>query len=85
MGKHLDGKALSYYGAHFVVLISAITFLTGYWFLGKSNGEAECTTPIADQVKHYGGGVAGVTLGVILYLMAKWVLSDTSKTCVYLK
>lgn len=85
MGVALEGKGLSFFGAQFLVLVATIVFLTGYWFLGKSSGEKECSTPIEQQVQNYGGGVAGIIIGIMLYVMSKWVIHQSSKSCVLYK
>jgi hypothetical protein len=55
--------------ATILISIGIIIFLIGYWFLGKSRGESECKDKPDSLDRNYGGGIAGIVIGIILMLV----------------
>uniref|UniRef100_A0A6C0E0W5 Uncharacterized protein n=1 Tax=viral metagenome TaxID=1070528 RepID=A0A6C0E0W5_9ZZZZ len=51
-------------------LVGLVVFLTGYFFLGKSQAEAECKEPNREYFSNpnFTGGFAGVAIGVIFII-----------------
>lgn len=52
-----------------LISIGIIIFLVGYWFLGKSTGEDECSTKPESLNKNFGGGIAGIVFGIIFMIV----------------
>lgn len=54
-----------------IIILGFVIFLIGYWFLGKSSGEQECPTPIKSA--NYGGGIAGIVIGIIFMISGSFM------------
>jgi uncharacterized membrane protein len=50
------------------IIIGIVIFLTGYWFLGKSSGQNDCKDKPENTNSNYGGGIAGIVIGIILMI-----------------
>lgn len=50
------------------IVIGIIVFLIGYWFLGKSSGQNDCKDKPENINSNYGGGIAGIVIGLILMI-----------------
>ncbi len=48
-----------------LILSGLISFLTGYFFLGKVQGQNDCSTKPESTDSNYKGGIAGVVIGII--------------------
>lgn len=49
-----------------LILVGIITFLTGYYFKGKADGQTECGVGKPDNHETVNnGGIAGIALGII--------------------
>lgn len=51
------------------IVVGIIIFLVGYWFLGKSTGQNECKDKLESTSLNYGGGIAGIVIGIILMIV----------------
>ena len=51
------------------IVAGIIIFLVGYWFLGKSVGQNECKDKSESASLNYGGGIAGIVIGIILMIV----------------
>jgi len=51
------------------IVAGIIIFLVGYWFLGKSVGQNECKDKSESTRSNYGGGIAGIVIGIILMIV----------------
>jgi putative Mn2+ efflux pump MntP len=51
------------------IVTGIIIFLVGYWFLGKSVGQNECKDKSESTRSNYGGGIAGIVIGIILMIV----------------
>jgi amino acid transporter len=51
-----------------IIIVGLITFLIGYWFLGKSSGEKECNPPVSSSGNTVGGWI-GILLGLIIMII----------------
>jgi hypothetical protein len=56
-----------------LLVVGIAVFLTGYWFMGKSQGEYECTPPAGKAEINKGGGIAGLVLGSVLILFGMFI------------
>ena len=52
-----------------LISVGLIVFLVGYWFLPLSYGEKECNPVPASQERNFGGGIAGVVIGLLLLII----------------
>jgi len=50
------------------ILLGIIIFLIGYWYFGKSMGQYDCKEKPENTTMNYGGGIAGIVIGIILML-----------------
>lgn len=64
---------------HIVLIILGLSiFLTGYWYLAKSSGERECTTPIASSSLNFILGWINLLLGIIIVFIAYYLIKTTT-------
>jgi ABC-type phosphate transport system permease subunit len=56
-----------------LLFIGIAVFLTGYWFMGKSQGEFECNPPAGKAETNKGGGIAGLVIGSVFMLFGMFV------------
>ncbi len=61
------------------IIVGIIVFLIGYWYLGKSSGQNDCREKPENTSTNYGGGIAGIVIGLILMLTGL-VINFTSKS-----
>jgi hypothetical protein len=52
-----------------MILLGLVSFLTGYFFVGKSNGQVECSPVPGNQQANNIGGLVGSVLGAFLVLV----------------
>ena len=50
------------------IIVGIIVFLIGYWYLGKSSGQKDCKDQPETTSSNYGGGIAGIVIGIILMI-----------------
>lgn len=63
------------------ITIGIIIFLVGYWFTGKSSGQKECKEKPENTDLNYGGGIAGIVIGLILMIAGLFInLSSATPT-----
>lgn len=55
-------------GGTSTIIAGIIIFLVGHWFLGKSYGQNECNEKPQSTNVNYGGGIAGIVIGIILMI-----------------
>ncbi len=52
-----------------LILLGLISFFTGYFFLGKAQGQNDCTEKPASTDNNYKGGIAGIVIGIFFILI----------------
>lgn len=50
-----------------LIVVGIIIFLVGYWFVGRSQGEEQCSPPL--QTANKAGGIAGIVFGLIFMIV----------------
>jgi putative Mn2+ efflux pump MntP len=62
------------------IIAGIIIFLIGYWFLGKSYGQTDCKDIPDTTNVNYGGGMAGIFIGIILMITGLVINFSTTTT-----
>ena len=51
-----------------LIVLGVAVFLVGYWFLGYNRGNLVCD-PAVDRDKNFGGGIAGIVIGIVIMII----------------
>jgi uncharacterized membrane protein len=66
-----------------LILLGLISFLTGYFFLGKVQGQNDCKEKPESTEINYKGGVAGVFLGILFVIIGFVIQMMTTRPTEY--
>jgi uncharacterized membrane protein len=66
-----------------IFILGLVSFLIGYFFLGKVQGQNECAEKPASTTINYNGGIAGVVIGVIFIVVGVFIGMATAQPVQY--
>lgn len=52
-----------------LIILGLISFFTGYFFLGKAQGQNDCKEKPESTDSNYKGGVAAVVIGILFIII----------------
>lgn len=62
-----------------LIILGLVSFFTGYFFLGKGTGQKDCKEKPESTDANWGGGIAGVVIGIIFILVGIIVRAMSNK------